>query len=61
VKRFTRLVPVAVPARNPQLSWDIYGKYDEIWGSINGGSPITGWFIKIYFMGNPIYKWMIWG
>ena len=25
------------------------------------GTTNGGWFIKIYFMGNPIYKWMIWG
>jgi len=26
--------------------------------SINGGSPIAGWFISWKI---PIYKWMIWG
>jgi hypothetical protein len=26
-------------------------------GSLNGGTPIAGWFK----MGNPVYKWMIWG
>ena len=27
--------------------------------SINGGYPIAGWFIMVYFMENPNPNWMI--
>ena len=49
----------ATPHRNcrPLLNWQCSGSMILEWGSINGGTPIAGWFI----MDNSKIKMIIWG